>query len=148
MGFRSSSILVAVAAIFIISGKFKISKFFIIIFFTILFNVSDFTTVNSLSLPHRFLPGPPRGPRPPQFFPRLGRPSSNLDRRSLEEDSDEDENESQARVEPQITPLNRDECLAKLLCGMSVPVTGGGSPKNGYYSEYANIVAKFFEAFP
>lgn len=65
-----------------------------------------------------------------------------------DEESDEDENESQARVEPQVTYLNRDQCLAKLLCGMSVPVTGGGASKNGYYSEYANVVAKFFAAFP
>lgn len=90
---------------------------------------------------------------PPSFFqkragspmPEIGSPVSIED-----EESDEDEDdllESQPRVDPQITPLNRDQCLAKLLCGMSVPVTGG-SPKRNYYSEYANTVSKFFEAFP
>lgn len=84
------------------------------------------------------------GPRRPHPHPLLKREGEG----SVEEESDEEDNESQARVEPQITPLNRDECLAKLLCGMSVPVTGTGAPKDGYYTQYANIVAKFFEAFP
>lgn len=81
-------------------------------------------------------------------MPQIGPPINADD----DDDSDEDEEDlfndsSRPRVEPQITPMNRDQCLAKLLCGMSVPVTGGGSKKN-YYNEYANIVSKFFEAFP
>lgn len=84
-------------------------------------------------------------------MPQIGSPISNDDEDSDEDEEDAmddvDENESRHRVEPHITPMNRDQCLAKLLCGMSVPVTGGSSKKN-YYSEYADIVSKFFEAFP
>ncbi|ODM92391.1 hypothetical protein Ocin01_14291 [Orchesella cincta] len=92
---------------------------------------------------------------PPIIQKRLGSPTPQIGGSKFsvsfeDEDSDEEEDdllESSPRVEPRITPSNRDQCLAKLLCGMSVPVTGGGSKKN-YYSEYAQIVSKFFEAFP
>jgi len=44
------------------------------------------------------------------------------------------------------TAFNRDQCLARLLCGMTV--ASKGSKQGGEYREYADMIGRFFEVFP